>query len=79
MDELRKSEGREIVPGVFLGSRLAAMNYEWLAEKGIRYVLNVTGETRNYYEGDGGRIVVLVYEIFDSWHPLLLTTKYAIF
>jgi protein-tyrosine phosphatase len=48
----KKTEGRVIFPGLYLGSRLAAQNRDWLCQNYIKYVLNVTSETRNYYEKD---------------------------
>ncbi len=49
-----KTEGREIVPNLFLGGRLAAQNWEWLSANSIRTVVNVTADLSNYYEGEEG-------------------------
>ena len=46
------SEGREIVPNLFLGGRMAAQNWEWLDANSIRTVLNVTPDVTNYYQGE---------------------------
>jgi hypothetical protein len=48
------AEGREIVPNLYLGGRLAAQNWEWLDQCKIKCVLNVTGDVSNYYEGEEG-------------------------
>ena len=48
----QKYEGIEILPGLYLGNRLVAMNSEWL-QKHVRFVLNCTREVSNYYEGVG--------------------------
>eukprot|EP01104_Vermistella_antarctica_P000132 TRINITY_DN1015_c1_g1_i1.p1 TRINITY_DN1015_c1_g1~~TRINITY_DN1015_c1_g1_i1.p1 ORF type:complete len:629 (-),score=216.83 TRINITY_DN1015_c1_g1_i1:3-1814(-) len=45
----RSMRGREIVPGLYLGSRLAAMNYEWLSQHAGN-VLNVTHSIAHFYE-----------------------------
>ncbi len=49
-----KTEGREIVPNLFLGGRLAAQNWEWLAQSNIRSIVNVTADVSNYFEGEEG-------------------------
>jgi len=48
------AEGREIVPNLFLGGRLAAQNWEWLQQCNIRTIVNVTGDVSNYYEAEEG-------------------------
>jgi hypothetical protein len=58
-EELRV--GKEIIKGIFLGNSRyynwslyftfrAAQNYDWLVEKNIKSILNVSKEVRNYYE-----------------------------
>jgi dual specificity MAP kinase phosphatase len=37
-------DAHEIVPGIWLGNRLAALNEKWLKEKNITVVFNVTKE-----------------------------------
>ncbi len=49
--ESKKTEGTQIVPGLFLGSRLAALNWDWLYPN-VKRVLNVTAEVKNYYEDE---------------------------
>ncbi len=39
---------------MYLGGRLAAQNWEWLQQCGIRTVVNVTGDVTNYYENEEG-------------------------
>ncbi|PRP85383.1 hypothetical protein PROFUN_07091 [Planoprotostelium fungivorum] len=45
-----KTEGKHIVPGLYLGSRLAALNWEWVTQSNVGFILNVTAETKNYFE-----------------------------
>ena len=52
MEEQRqKFEGRVIIPGLYLGSRLAAKNYDWL-DGNVTAILNVSMEVKNYCEGE---------------------------
>merc|ERR1712110_893411 len=49
-EERLKYEGKPIVPGLYLGSRHAAKNFEWI-EGNITAILNMSVEVKNYYEG----------------------------
>ena len=69
--ESRKGEGREIIPGLFLGSRLAALNYEWLKDN-VKYILNVTGDLQNYYEEEN-EFVYMRVPVQDSYEAALNT------
>lgn len=42
-------KGKEIIPGLFLGNRLAALNSDWLRHN-VAFIVNAAGELRNYYE-----------------------------
>eukprot|EP00727_Mastigamoeba_balamuthi_P003112 m51a1_g12799 putative dual specificity protein phosphatase 1-like (277) ;mRNA; r:1762-2737 len=41
--------GIEISPGLYLGTKHVASNGDWIAEAGIRAVLNVSVEVKNYF------------------------------
>jgi outer membrane scaffolding protein for murein synthesis (MipA/OmpV family) len=56
---------------LFLGSRLAALNYEWLKDN-VKYILNVTGEVQNYYEEDN-EFVYMRVPVQDSYETPLHT------
>jgi hypothetical protein len=49
-EEEKRYEGKLIIPGLYLGSRLAAKNPDWLFIS-VTAVLNVTQEVKNYFEG----------------------------
>jgi glutaredoxin len=50
----RKLEGQEIVPGIFIGGRLAAQNYDWItsamSSHNLTSILNCTPNVRNYFD-----------------------------
>lgn len=47
IDEMfSKMKGTEIRDGLFLGGHLVASNHEWLREKGIQSILNITKEVK---------------------------------
>ncbi|KAH3764043.1 dual specificity protein phosphatase 9 [Pelomyxa schiedti] len=48
-----ESEGFQVVPGLYFGSRFAASNEEWLEETKIRHIVNLTSEVKNYFEKKG--------------------------
>jgi protein-tyrosine phosphatase len=49
-EEEKRYEGKLIIPGLYLGSRLAAKNPDWLLHS-VTAVLNVSQEVKNYFEG----------------------------
>lgn len=49
-EEKLKYEGKQIIPGLYLGSRLAAKNLDWI-NGNISAILNVSQEVKNYFEG----------------------------
>jgi len=51
-NEERQREGIELFPGVILGGRLAALNYESLVEKHVKLIVNVTKDIKNYYQDE---------------------------
>jgi len=59
VQELRIQKAKEercgflVIPGLFLGSKQAAHNEEWLEEAGVKYIVNCTSEVKNYYENAG--------------------------
>jgi len=62
--------GKEIFPGVFLGGRNVAKNIQFLHEKNIKFVVNVTKEVNNYHEDVG--ITYRRIEVADSANTDLL-------
>ena len=44
-----KTQGKEIVTGLFLGNRHVAANKDWFEENNCKFVLNVTKEVNNYF------------------------------
>ena len=46
------SKPTEVYPGLYLGSAYNAVSYQTLIDKNIKYIVNVTVEISNYYDGN---------------------------
>jgi len=59
----RKLEGQEVVPGIFVGGRLAAQNSDWILyamdTHNLSSVLNCTPNVKNYFDSKGSETSVL--------------------
>ncbi|KAH3742564.1 hypothetical protein Pelo_16048 [Pelomyxa schiedti] len=49
----QEGQGREIVPGLYLGNEASASNFSWLANEGITHILNCTKEVPCFYAPKG--------------------------
>jgi hypothetical protein len=58
--------GAQVAPGVFVGSRRAAANLDWISRAGIRGVLNVTRDVENRYESMPGGPAYLRLPLSDA-------------
>ena len=55
----------EILPGLFLGSKVDSENLELLSKLGVRYILNVTPNIPNCFETNG--LTYMQIPISDHW------------
>ncbi len=55
----------EILPGLFLGSKVDSENLELLSKIGVRYILNVTPNIPNCFESNG--LTYMQIPISDHW------------
>lgn len=72
-EEKLKHVGKQIIPGLYVGSRLAAKNLDWINGH-VTAILNVSQEVKNYFEG---RFVSHVHpnQTLPSDVPVLLNYK----
>ncbi len=45
-----KFPGQEIIPGLYLGGKHDAKNFDWMSENGVKVVVNAAKEVRNFHE-----------------------------